>query len=92
MVSHTGEYSAVADKYKDVSLFLNESLALQWGLDNLAAEQGVQGLRLKPQHLANTLYDLHFREFNGDALIALFLIFSSIAKEPQSPIVERSMR
>jgi hypothetical protein len=90
MVNHDRSYLAAAEKTKDRSLFLNEFLAISWGLDNLAAEQGIQGIRLRRRALANILYDFHFREINGDGLIALFLLLSDLAKDRTS-ILETSV-
>lgn len=89
MISRAVEYKSPNEKTSDYSLFLNEILALNWGLTNIANELGVR--RIRPTELLNgsMLYDFHFRELSGDALLAIFGFIAETVRRPDTPQVER---
>lgn len=71
--------AAAFDK-KDTTLLVNEGFAVHISLTTLATEVGVEKILLDPDFYANFLYDLHYRNYPEDALLAMYDVMRSAVK------------
>lgn len=87
--------SSKSDPTKDSCLLVNEYLALNWMLDNLAQEVGVKRIKLSVKAQFELLYDLQYRELTADGLLAIAQLIYHAATEKRrtdaSPLVELSL-
>jgi hypothetical protein len=74
------DFKKTFDK-KDSTLIINEAFALHISLGSLAVDVGVKRIALSPKFMGDILYDLHFRDMNGDTLIGMYQIIKDIAKK-----------
>jgi hypothetical protein len=64
----------------DSTFFANESFAISFALNTLATEAMIPKIGLNPELWGNLLYDLHYRDMSGDALIQLFGVLERMAQ------------
>lgn len=57
---------------RDTSMISNEGFAVFVSLISMANDVKLDVIRLDPDFFANLLYDLHYRELTGDALLNIF--------------------
>lgn len=67
------------DKH-DPTLGINEGFGIRRGLDTIAKEIGVDHIILDPDFQANLIYDLRYRNFSEDALLAVYGIIRDEAE------------
>ena len=65
---------------RDSTLLENEKYAIFISLSTIASDLKVNEIILDPKFLAGFLYDLHYRELSGDALLALYNIIRNAAR------------
>jgi hypothetical protein len=71
-------FSASFDK-EDDTIFVNEAFAIHIACVTIATDANLPTLCLSPVFYAEVLYDLHFRNMNDDALLALFQTIKHVA-------------
>ncbi|OHC75491.1 MAG: hypothetical protein A3G18_09570 [Rhodospirillales bacterium RIFCSPLOWO2_12_FULL_58_28] len=70
---------ATFDK-KDTTLLVNEGFAIHISLTTLATSINVEEIHLEPDFFADFLYDLHYRSYSEDALLAMYDVIRNFAK------------
>jgi hypothetical protein len=63
----------------DPVAFINEDMALQWGLLCIAQDHGIGDLYLRRKVHLDFLYYLHFREIAADGWLAIFQLLHDVA-------------
>jgi hypothetical protein len=73
----------------DPLVFLNEDLALQWGLLCIAQDNRLTDLFLRKKVHADFLYYLHFREISADGWLSTFQLVDDVADaRNDNPLIE----
>lgn len=73
----------------DPLIFLNEDLALQWGLLCIAQDNQLTDLFLRKKVHADFLYYLHFREISADGWLSTYQLLDDIANaRNDNPLIE----
>lgn len=68
---------------KDPTLLMNEMYAVQNSLRTIATDTDNEVIKLDPFFYSELLYDLHYRDLSGDALLTIYgMILDMVEKRP----------